>query len=393
MKLKFKLACLICVFAIPVILSSCKESIDVEEVTPTSLSQGVKPSDKEIEDFKNWYSNVESSPNARVGTKDEIYEIQEVELWKKAKSHKQEKSPNKLITLPLIDFKEKGKTKIKQLYLTEIDGKKNGYKVEINSSNGKSDKFTGTVTITSLDEKSKREYKYKDNKLESKKNSRIADYGNVNLPEVTVSASVMHNGTWYFVQLQFNANMNPYVMYASVDPSDTSGGSSYSIDPDYDPGLIDAVIEAIRAKLLQEASKSLNPAEMDILRTMSTGDIVRFYNNYMNATIQTNVKMTAFGGADDAIGHANAFKHALFAALHVRSFGYNRALQLTSAHENGRGTGCDTEMDMLNNEIGLNIGVGHSGDSFEQLVQYIYDFGRAGNLWTVGGNCIQRVSF
>ena len=48
MKLKLKLASLICVFAIPVILSSCKESIDVEEVTPNNLSQGVKPSDKEI---------------------------------------------------------------------------------------------------------------------------------------------------------------------------------------------------------------------------------------------------------------------------------------------------------------------------------------------------------
>ena len=83
MKLKLKLASLICVFAIPVILSSCKESIDVEEVTPNNLSQGVKPSDKEIEDFKNWYSNIESSPNARIGAKDEIYEIQEIELWKK----------------------------------------------------------------------------------------------------------------------------------------------------------------------------------------------------------------------------------------------------------------------------------------------------------------------
>ena len=38
MKLKLKLASLICVFAIPVILSSCKESIDVEEVTPNNLS-------------------------------------------------------------------------------------------------------------------------------------------------------------------------------------------------------------------------------------------------------------------------------------------------------------------------------------------------------------------
>jgi hypothetical protein len=209
MKLKFKLACLICVFAIPVILSSCKESIDVEEITSPNLSQGVKPSDKEIEEFKSWYSQLESNPNERVGAKDEIDEIQEIELWKKAKVHKQDNPANKLMTLPLIDFKEKGKTKVKQLYLTEINGKKNGYKLEIKSTNGKSDKFTGTVTITSLDEKSKREYKYKDNKLESKKNLRTADFGNVELPEVIVTAAVFHNGTWYSVQLLIGANANP----------------------------------------------------------------------------------------------------------------------------------------------------------------------------------------
>jgi hypothetical protein len=389
MKLKFKLACLICVFAIPVILSSCKESIDVEEIASPNLSQGIKPSDKEIEDFKNWYSNLESNPNERVGAKDEIDEVQEIELWKRAISHKQEKASNKLMTLPLIDFKEKGKTKVKQLYLTETDGKKGGYKVEINSSNGKSDKFTGTVTIMSLDEKSKREYKYKDNKLESKKNSRIAD---TELPEVTVTAYVQHNGTWLMVSVLFSpANTMPVLLYASVEPCGDWGCGSINLE--WDPNIVLATLEWVREKLLQEAGHTLNPTEMNILRTMSTREIVRFYNNYTNATTQTNLRMTAYGGANDPTGHANAFKHALFAALHVQAFGYNRALQLVTAHENGRGTGCDTEMDMLNNEIGLNIGVGHSGDYYEQLVQYIYEFGRAGHLWTVGGNCIHRVPF
>ena len=107
MKLKLKLACLICIFAIPVILSSCKESINVEEIASPNFTQSVKPSNEEIEDFKKWYSNVESSPNARVGTKDEIYEIQEVELWSKSVSHKQGNSANKLLTVPLLDFKDK----------------------------------------------------------------------------------------------------------------------------------------------------------------------------------------------------------------------------------------------------------------------------------------------
>lgn len=119
---------MICLFALPVILSSCKENIDIEEIITPNFNQSVKPSDKDIEDFKNWYSQLDSNPNARVGAKDGIDEVQEIELWKRAKIHQQDKSSNKLMTLPLIDFKEKGKTKVKQLYLTEIDGKKRAIK-------------------------------------------------------------------------------------------------------------------------------------------------------------------------------------------------------------------------------------------------------------------------
>ena len=392
MKLKLKLASLICVFAIPVILSSCKESIDVEEVTPNNLSQGVKPSDKEIEDFKNWYSNIESSPNARIGAKDEIYEIQEIELWKKAKSHKQEKSFNKLITLPLIDFKEKGKTKVKQLYLTEIDGKKSGYKVEIKSSNGKSDKFTGTVTITSLDEKSKREYKYKDNKLESKKNSRIADFGNVELPEVTVTASVLSNGMWFYISVLFNpTNSSPTILYASVDPYDPLAGGTYSFDPEYDPNIIYELILAISEKLA-ELGKNLNQAERNILNNMSASNIYKFYNNYVVATKLTDRMWPNTLGSADPTGHPNAFKHTLFAAFHTQDFGTEIASQLTNAHEVGQGNGCDTQMDLLNNAIGISLGHSHNGTQ-NDLIMTIYNMAKNGQLWTVGRNCIHRVPF
>jgi hypothetical protein len=392
MKLKFKLACLISLFAIPVILSSCKESIDVEEITSPNLTQGVKPSEKEIEDFKNWYSNLESNANARFGAKDEIEEIQEIELWNKAISHKQDKSSNKLMTLPLIDFKEKGKTKVKQLYLTEIDGKKNGYKVEIKSSNGKSDKFTGTVTITSLDETSKREYKYKDNKLESKKNSRLADFGNVDLPEVTITANVQHNGTWYLLSVLFSpANSAPVVLNAMVEPCG-DWGCGNTIDLEYNADLIDATINWIRNKLLEEATYHLNPSEMAILRTMSTSDIVKFYNNYLTATKLTDRMWPGTLGHNDAFNHPNAFKHTLFAALHTQAFGANIATQLTNAHEVGQGTGCDTQMDLLNNAIGIGIGSSHNGSS-NDLIMTIYDMAKNGQLWTLGGGCIHKVPF
>lgn len=96
LKLKFKLACLICIFAIPVILSSCKESIDIEEIVAPNLNQAIKPPDKEIEDFKNWYSKLNSNPNARIGAKDEMDEVQEIELCKRAKIHQQDKSSSSI---------------------------------------------------------------------------------------------------------------------------------------------------------------------------------------------------------------------------------------------------------------------------------------------------------
>jgi hypothetical protein len=385
MKLKFKLACLICVFAIPVILSSCKESIDVEEIASPNLSQGIKPSNKEIEEFRNWYSNLESTTNARVGAKDEIDEVQEIELWNRAVSHKQAKATNKLMTLPLIDFKEKGKTKAKQLYLTEIDGKKGGYKVEINSSNGKSDKFTGTVTIMSLDEKSKREYKYKDNKLESKKNSRIAD---IECPEVIVTAYVQHNGTWLNVSVLFNPlNSMPVLLYASVEPCGDWGCGSINLE--WDPYLVLATLEWVREKLLENAGHSLNSVEMEILRNMSTSKIMDFYSNYIQAHRITNAQFPGQAALD--FGHANAFKHAMLAALHAKDFGFSIAIQLTDAHEVGQ-SGCVSIMDIANNNIGINIGLSHNG-SFSDLVYIISQMARNGQLWTLGGNCIHQVPY
>ncbi|MCU0469680.1 MAG: hypothetical protein MUF58_13855 [Arcicella sp.] len=389
MKLRIKLACLICIFATPVILSSCRESINVEEIASTNFTKSVKPSNEEVKDFKNWYYNLESDPNTRAGAEDDMYELQEFELWKKAKSHKQEKSSNKLMTLPLIDFKEKGKTKMKQLYLTEIDGKKEGYKIEIKSNNGKSDKFTGIVIISSLDEKSKREYKYKENKLESKKNLRMADFGNVDLPEVTVSASAYHNNNWYFVTLTFSFSNSSQMLMCDAPVDETgSGGINY----EYDSEFIEATIDEIRDKLLSEASKHLNSAEMDILRTLRTSDIIKFYSNYLTATKLTDRMWPGTLGSADPTSHPNAFKHTLFAALHTQDFGVGIATLLTNAHEVGQGNGCDTQMDLLNNAIGISLGHSHNG-TLNDLIMKIYNMAKNGQLWTVGGNCIHKVPF
>ena len=387
MKLKRRLACLIGIFAIPVILSNCKESSDIEVIPPLTSSQSVKPSATEIENFKKWYYNLESNPNTRTGSLDSTNEVLEVEIWEKAISNKQSKLSDKLLTVPLIDFKETGKIKIKQLYLTEVEGKKNGYKVEINKDNVQSNTFTGTVIIMSLDEKYKREYTYKDNKVISNKNSRLADFGNTDLPEVTVTAPVNHGGTWLFVTLLFSpANSSPFVLNATVEPC-ADWGCGY-IDPDYDPVLVQAILDWIKEKILEEFGKVLNPQEIAILETMSTGQIMKFYNHYVQAERITAAQFHT--NADD--GHANAFKHVLFATLHTRDFGVNVAQLLTDAHEYGR-DGCSTVMDLRNNTIGINLGASFTG-GFNDLVYNIYQMAKNGQLWTVGGsNCVQQIPF
>ena len=154
--------------------------------------------------------------------------------------------------------------------------------------------------------------------------------------------------------------------------------------------LVEAMIDWLRDKLLAEAARHLKPAEMAILRTMSTSDIVKFANNYLNATRATNSLFNGQAGLDG--GHANAFKHALFAALHAREFGSNIALQLTNAHESGE-TGCNTTMDFANNSIGLNLNTS-SYSNINALADGIYQMAKNGQLWTLGGtNCIHQVPF
>ena len=92
--------------------------------------------------------------------------------------------------------------------------------------------------------------------------------------------------------------------------------------------------------------------------------------------------------------HANAFKHVLYAALHAKEFGLNIATQLTNAHEFGE-IGCNTIMDIANNNIGLNLG-SSSNESINTLANNIYQMAKNGQLWTLTSGsvfCIHQVPF
>lgn len=170
-------------------------------------------------------------------------------------------------------------------------------------------------------------------------------------------------------------------MYASVEANDPLSGCTYSIDPEYESALLEAMIDWLRDKLLAEAAYHLKPEEMAILRAMSTSDIVRFANNYFNATAMTNFRFNGQAGVDD--GHANAFIHVIFARIHINAFGANIALQLINAHEIGE-TGCSTSMDNANNSIAMNLNTSSHAD-FAALANAVYQMAKTGQLWTLGG--------
>jgi hypothetical protein len=124
---------------------------------------------------------------------------------------------------------------------------------------------------------------------------------------------------------------------------------------------------------------------------MSTSDIVKFYNHYVQAHRITNAMFPNGQVTNDGV-HANAFKHVLFAALHAKEFGFSLALRLTNAHEFGE-VGCNSIMDIANNNIGINMGASSNID-INTLANNIYGMAKNGQLWTLGGSgCIHQVPF
>ena len=82
--------------------------------------------------------------------------------------------------------------------------------------------------------------------------------------------------------------------------------------------------------------------------------------------------VTAYYCRNDDNGNWNAFKHATWSAWNARSWGANAARELGLAHEQG-GQNNQRQMDLWNNDVGINIAQSNPNEYGPGLVQLILD--------------------
>ncbi|MBQ1697314.1 MAG: hypothetical protein II075_05485 [Bacteroidales bacterium] len=111
---------------------------------------------------------------------------------------------------------------------------------------------------------------------------------------------------------------------------------------------------------------------------------------------QVIIKDSAFDG-DLNGGMVDAFKHTLWMALTAQKIGYDKALLLGQAHEDGnyleyvadptrKKTPQDSiasRMDMLNNQVGAKIGEDNPKATFDQLVAIVRQSVIDGKCWKI----------
>ena len=124
-------------------------------------------------------------------------------------------------------------------------------------------------------------------------------------------------------------------------------------------------------------------------RTHNIADTVK-------AKCQTMLKDTDFDG-DLNGGMVDAFKHTLWMALTAQKIGYDKALSLGQAHEDGNRLEYEADpkraktpqdsiasrMDMLNNVVGARIGVNNPDASFAKIVAMVRQSVLDGKCWKI----------
>jgi hypothetical protein len=102
-------------------------------------------------------------------------------------------------------------------------------------------------------------------------------------------------------------------------------------------------------------------------------------------------------------GMQNAIRHTIWQAMIASKYGSNDAQRIADAHENNTPSDlskrnfntmdkADQIVDMLNNEIGRDIGEKNKGASNTDLAKKVMDEYKDNGLWTVSGNAKQGYS-
>ena len=113
---------------------------------------------------------------------------------------------------------------------------------------------------------------------------------------------------------------------------------------------------------------------------------VKIFNNSSTAS---NTASSLYKAETLYLGNGDAFRHAYWNALNVKSVGADIAKAFANAHESETPEGNDKTMDLRNNTVGRNIGRIYSNSSNATIKNKVIEAVNQGSLYRLYNNNIK----
>ena len=113
---------------------------------------------------------------------------------------------------------------------------------------------------------------------------------------------------------------------------------------------------------------------------------VKIFNNSSTAS---NTASSLYKAETLYLGNGDAFRHAYWNALNVKSVGADIAKAFANAHESETPEGNDKTMDLRNNTVGRNIGRIYSNSSNATIKNKVIEAVNQGRLYRLYNNNIK----
>ena len=114
---------------------------------------------------------------------------------------------------------------------------------------------------------------------------------------------------------------------------------------------------------------------------------VKIFNNSSTAS---NTASSLYKAETLYLGNGDAFRHAYWNALNVKSVGADIAKAFANAHESETPEGNDKTMDLRNNTVGRNIGRSYSNSSNATIKNKVIEAVNQGRLYRLYNNNIKE---
>ncbi len=232
------------------------------------------------------------------------------------------------------------------------------------------------LSLASCDKKEDNVQPSSPTKIIRASSSRIGD-GDVMLSEVTVYGISMKGNNFDVILSWYNSTThNEERQTVTFNQFDGISMDEAIINT---KEFKEKVIAYMKQKLIELGDEEhFNPAELALLQQLNSRQIIRFFFIYTDAVTYGKLLRNPFGVFASELpdgGFSNAFVHIRLAFKLKEAFGYSMAKSLTDAHESTQGNDVLSQMDLLNNSIGLGL------DYWTE--ELMFNLAYAGNLWTL----------